>query len=293
MPWSIFDPVSGTSSPQSDTIMAHTFADSCLPQSLFPTPKSSMSVSDLVIAQDTSMPSMGNGSDMGAQFLPTPTDLPSDPHCSCMSRALELFRQLSSEHSECARPPSRTSQTAQKIASNCDTEGNKKHVKAILDMLGCSCSEDPYLVHLMCLLVFKIMSLYKGAIQRGDQSEFKEEPRSGEEMELSQNKGVHRAADEDRIRITAQSFFGELHLVQRLISMLSDRLKSFGAQKFSTESTPAAEVVVAATGMARSHSKDENGYLSLPVTLLHQLEVDLRRRLRTLSSEIVDIIRDG
>lgn len=166
-------------------------------------------------------------------------------------------------------------------------------MKAILDMLGCSCSEDPYLVHLMCLLVFKIMSLYKSAIQRGDQSEFKEEHLSGQEMEMSPNKGGHRAADEDRIRITAQSFFGELHLVQRLISMLSDRLKSFGARNLPTESTSATDVVAAATGIARSHSKDENGCLSLPVTLLHQLEVDLRRRLRTLSGEIVDIIRDG
>ncbi|KAI1810489.1 hypothetical protein GGS20DRAFT_183240 [Poronia punctata] len=273
MPWSLFEPMGSTGSSQSDALLAHTFSDPDLHQSIFPTPESNVSLSDISIIPDTSIPSQSHGEDNRPHSLPTPTDIASDSYCDCMGRALELFRKLSLEHPGNAKCPSRKQEAGV----------NKKHVQTILNMLECSCSEDSYLVHLMCLLVFKIMSLYNHAIRRGEQADTEEEQGSDHKMADSPTaKEDHRIQEEDRIRITAQSFFGELHLVQRLIGLLSGRLKGFGTGNMPKANIPETAGV-----------KNENGGSSIPVTLLHQLEVDLRRRLRALSGEIVDIIRDG
>jgi hypothetical protein len=138
------------------------------------------------------------------------------------------------------------------------------------------------------------MVLYKTAIQRSKQSVPRSERDHEREMgESSTTEKESCADDEETLRITAQSFFGELHLVQRLISSLSVRLRTFGQQDNGKQNMYNGGSVAADDITSLETREEEGGNLPLPVSLLHRLEVDLRRRLRALSGEIVDIIRDG
>ncbi|KAI1734858.1 hypothetical protein F4680DRAFT_470624 [Xylaria scruposa] len=301
IPCSIFEPIGTTSNSQADTVIAHAFNDSSLlQQSIFQTLKSNPSIPENTlletsVVQDAALPSVTEASDAGPEFPLTPTELSLESQCSCLSRAFDLFKRLSLGFSENAGPLSKSEQVAQQrqndqdAATRRETGEIKKHVKTILGMAECSCSEDPYFVHLMCLLIFRIMDLYKSAIRRSDA---REEHKPGQEMaKAPANTKATGADDDDKIRITAQLYFGELHLVQRLIGILSSRLQRFGGQQNGEQSLLMGNS--ATYDNTDLEFREKSVHSPLPLTLSRQLEVDLRRRLRALSGEIVDVIRDG
>lgn len=84
-------------------------------------------------------------------------------------------------------------------------------------------------------------------------------------------------------RVAAQLVLSELHRVQQLINVLSQRLTAHGLQTSCLELPSSPDYFYFL-------NQDSSAF---PVTMLGQLEVDLRKRLRTLSVEIVDILRRG
>ncbi|KAI0433851.1 hypothetical protein F5Y09DRAFT_31061 [Xylaria sp. FL1042] len=234
----------------------------------------------------------------------TPTDPPSISQCSCLSRAFELLQK---------HPPRSSGGTSsisipdhikwhlsdQDKASHWAAEENRRHVEEMVTMVECTCSQEPYLLSLMSLVAFKIMGTYKIAARElresGSASRHHHHPQQHLPFPVTETPTIVEQSYSiynERIRTKAQSFLGEIRLVQQLVSSLSLRLRRLGAagsgaqnaisSTHATSYAPVADISKTALGIM-----EENGSPPLPTTLLHQLEIDLRRQLRALSIEIV------
>ncbi|KAL2128593.1 hypothetical protein VTI74DRAFT_8960 [Chaetomium olivicolor] len=110
-------------------------------------------------------------------------------------------------------------------------------------------------------------------------------------LRLPATVGNYCVAGQHQGRMAAQLVLSELHRVQRLVNALSKRLESIrlraGRATFSGSSSGASSVGgasgVGVEGVARTPP------FSVPTFC--QLEEDLRKRLRVLSSETIDVLR--
>ncbi|KAI0902992.1 hypothetical protein F4823DRAFT_330375 [Ustulina deusta] len=298
---SMFDSIDNTDHSETETAMAHSFIASNPHYSIFPTAKSNPALprdttSDPSMIQTATHSSISPASDAEPDHPPTPTELPLYSQCSCLSRAFELLQELSLKPSGGTRSISTPDQVkrhpnGQEKANHRGAEGNKKHVEEILNMVECTCSEDPYLLSLMSLLAFKIMGRYKIAAREfendGSTSDhhlrhFVAKRPTIEEYSYS--------GDNGKIRIAAQCFLEELLLVQQLVGLLSLRLRGLGAgisrEQHATSSIYATSYVPVANSKAFLETTGGIGSLPLPTSLLYQLEVDLRRQVHALSIEV-------
>ncbi|KAL2018466.1 hypothetical protein VTK56DRAFT_822 [Thermocarpiscus australiensis] len=117
--------------------------------------------------------------------------------------------------------------------------------------------------------------------------------------------------EEDPGRMVPQLVLSKLYRVKRLVNDLSERLRtppgggpSVGSSSSSSSSSAAAHHSLASAGgrsvspggfgMATSSTTDDGLVsASLSTALLNQIELDLRRRLRALSTEVIDMLRRG
>jgi hypothetical protein len=172
---------------------------------------------------------------------------------------------------------------------------NKQTIEAISSMLQCPCSQDRYLLAIMSLVVFKVLGWYAAAAREApvpDDSRYLSRPRPDQGLHCSEQVlkspavvGSYCIDGADQGRMVAQLVLSELHRVQRLVNVLSQRLKRPGMRNEGVGTSNSA----AADG--RDLVCDDERTSPFSATLLDQLEADLRRRLRTLSAEIVDMLR--
>lgn len=226
----------------------------------------------------------------------------SESPCSCLIRALGLLKQLSPNTSTACTRSKRQgyeNATCQLPTIQSVVAENEQTIEAISNMLQCPCSQDGYLLAIMSLIVFKVLDWYSAAAR--------ETPVTDDSQTPSQSHPVHRRHSlchsekvlqsptvvgsycidgEDQGRMAAQLVLSELHRVQRLINLLSKRLKGHGTCNGA---------VVTSNTAADGQDTLSDGESTLPfsATMLDQLEADLRKRLRALSSEIVDMLRRG
>ena len=216
--------------------------------------------------------------------------------CGCFMQALNIMRQLSIPPvNKCQRTPGYPKPPVLPSIRTTITK-NETITKAIGEMLLCPCSQDTYLITFFLLALFKILSWYGAAARRklplnsdGDE-EVNHERRhsrrlshshhsSSEASRLGYQDSVDGYATEDQelSRMVAQLVLGELHRVQRLISQITTRLDEIKGK----------------TGLTTAGGNHEGEFLTgspLSASILCQLGVDLKERLRTLSLEIVDLL---
>lgn len=151
---------------------------------------------------------------------PNPTDSthckasPDDSSSSCLVKALDLFRQLlppdfatcTRTHSPC-RDQGFTTETI--VATNAKT------VDAITHMLHCLCAHDDFLLVMVSMAAFKVMTWYAAAA-RGLSPDPKRD-----------DVAAAGSLTEDPGRLTAQSVLSELHRVQKLVNALSAKFKRY------------------------------------------------------------------
>jgi hypothetical protein len=175
---------------------------------------------------------------------------PDNSSCSCLIKALDLFRQLlPPDSATCTSTHSRD----QGLTTECIVAINANTVDAITHMLHCLCAHDGFLLVMVFMAAFKVMNWYAAAAR-------------GLSLDPQRDDVSAGPLTEDPGRLTAQSVLSELHRVQKLVNALSAKLK-------------------------RYQTDDSTGDRPFSSTVLHQLELDLRQRLRALSLEIVDILR--
>ncbi|KAL2871639.1 Zn(II)2Cys6 transcription factor [Aspergillus lucknowensis] len=226
-----------------------------------------------------------------------------DPTC-CMTMVLDILSNLfknapsTCKQSEIKHESGRARTIASVIAQN------KEIVETINTVLNCRCSEDSYLIYIVSLAVFKVMSRYVAAARdrsptsqgimefvaeatknssRGDHSP------DEQVLQSSRMPGNYCVDGDDQNRMAAQLVLSELHRVQHVVNVLSSRLESIRLRA-CLSSTPISSSV--------STAGSEGGLPFTPLemsplsgTTFFQLEQDLRKRLRAVSSEAIDILR--
>lgn len=227
-------------------------------------------------------------------------DIGADSPCCCLVRALGLLKHLFPSGSRtCTRSRRQSYDSSSSYIPTIHSvvTENAETIDAISNMLQCPCSQDMYLLSVMSLIVFKVLGWYAAAARgtsgaaengaRGPDQPQKHRRHSSCHSEQVQQLpavvGSYCIDGEDQARMAAQLVLSELHRAQRLVNLLSSRLKEHKTHSGTRNgATDGGNALV-------------DGELSGPfsTSILEQLEADLRKRLRALSLEIVEMLRQG
>ena len=220
----------------------------------------------------------------------------------CLIQALDLMRELSAtKPSVCIRSTGRNDVAtvstvgtdANLWAQNVVAE-NQQTFETVNDMLQCPCTEDSYLLIILSMIVMKALGRYaatarkqfRGAGERGDKSR----------ASTSTHEQVRRISglgDDNTGRLGAQLILGKLHTVQRLVKQLSPRLKARGPETGSKGGGDLEQDHLMGDWPVASPSEVEITPAPLSPTVFEQIDVDLRKALSALSSEIINMLRQN
>ena len=217
--------------------------------------------------------------------------------CFCLASALGLMKQLF------PNPPTTcTTLAAQGLEKPAISPTiqfviakNEQTIEAISRMLQCSCSQDGYLLSIISLIVFRMLGWYAIAARKTSSSSYdshsvhsprrylsRHSPKSEQVVRDSTVISGYCLDGEDSARMAAQLVLSELHRVQSLVNQLSAKLKAQAAKDDGATDTP---------NDSGGEETDSRPTLPLSAVTMVQLETDLRKRLRALSSEIVKELR--
>ncbi|KAI0007270.1 aflatoxin regulatory protein-domain-containing protein [Xylariaceae sp. FL0662B] len=250
-------------------------------------------------SQDRCSSSTKSGAFVDYQTLPAVTQL-----CYCLIRALGLLNQLSSRG-----PTIRTAKgnldsseagTFWHTDTKSITQENEQVLEEIKAILQCHCSQDGYLLVIVSLIVFKVLDRYAAAL-RATSPTTDDGNNSGNFPIVSpsyyehvlESPAIMRGCcvrNDNHSRMVAGLILGELHRVQPLVNVLSQRLKVHGrcsSKEQNSTSSPNCTIG------NKSNTHGGEGPFTFSSGLLSSFQQDLHRRLHALSAEIMDILKVG
>ncbi|RMZ84338.1 hypothetical protein DV738_g541, partial [Chaetothyriales sp. CBS 135597] len=218
--------------------------------------------------------------------------------CCCIIRALTLLKTLVPDSwTTCDRSKGNLESNAvQAPALARVLAENKRSIDEVMEMLECSCARDGYLLFVVAIIVFKLLGLYARVARQtgarvGDRSLLKYAPdgseycyRCPEHSSSSSSSTIVETQDygDCQRRIALQQVLGELHRGQRLINTLSQHLAAHKRRQLED----------LATRISNSQAPLWDIETPFSALMLEQLEADLRKRLRALSNEIIEMLRE-
>lgn len=179
---------------------------------------------------------------------------------------------------------------------------NEQTLHAIGDILDCESYQDGYLLAILSTTILKVLGLYAAVVRQSSASHndspcWDTSPCSGyggqgqgqqqSEQAPMPPTVVIEDSEEEQGHLAAQQILSKLHRVQRLINILSQRFKSQG----EGEEHPLLDSSFA--GSPDTSSLYRKSFFPFPGSILEQFEADLRKRLRDLSVEAVNILNRG
>lgn len=228
----------------------------------------------------SSDPASGHKED---HHLPSLLDFSSSSGC-CLVKSLGLMKELF--------PNSSTTACSVSLSPKHDSLGgdsaalppniqtvitqNRRTVESIGSILQCACSRDGYLLSVMALIVFKVLRWYAAAAGKTQTAAIVAE----KVLQTPTMVGSYCLEGEHSAHMAAKLVLSELHRVQRLVNMLSERLKMYSTIA-SDDAAGRASNSELETGMAPPFS----------ATILDQLAADLKKQLKALSRDIVEGLR--
>lgn len=222
--------------------------------------------------------------DLTAQQSTSPTCGP------CIIEALALMRQLfpNNPPQSCTQSdPASTS--APQPTFETITSQNETVIDACITMLKCDCSQDGYLLAVISLIVFKVLAWYAAAVHSRSEQQQHQAPSPS----LISGGGDSYSDEFDATRMAAQLVLGKMHRVQHLVNQLSTKLK---AKRLEGDGAVASATSTGGGGRGFTGGLEMDrlgpvGGLPVSSMMLEQLEVDLRKRLRALSLEIIGVLK--
>ena len=195
-----------------------------------------------------------------------------------LETALRLMRQLScgEDHLLLAslNTTGRDHQATEPPQLQIVIDKNKKAMEAVRSTLQTTCSQDGYLLIVVCLVVSKVLSTYASAVRISCARENDRRRSSASASStLSENKDP----------IAAQRVLDELYQVQASMDQLGAKMQLW-AKRNRTSGSEAFP-----TGNDTSHTTVAGFPFS--ATVLNQLYTELRKRLSTLSLESIDELK--
>lgn len=192
--------------------------------------------------------------------------------------ALRLMRQLScgDDHTLLASPTTTGHDHHATELPQLPTviDRNKRAMEAVRSTLQTSCSQDGYILVVVCLIVSKVLSTFASAIRescaRGND---RRRPSASASSTLSENKDP----------IAAQRVLDELYQVQASMDQLGAKMQLWAKQN-RTSGSEAFPI-----GNDTSHTTLAGFPFS--ATVLNHLYTELRKRLSTLSLEVIDELK--
>ncbi|KAI1421561.1 hypothetical protein F5Y12DRAFT_767327 [Xylaria sp. FL1777] len=264
-----------------DTSGADVFSD----MSLFESPSTDSSAAsdvvcnEIVSTADPLNPAVAAAIPTGGETYCSQAPWPADAsYNSCLEYALGLMQTLV--------PINRTRESGASPTIPDIIDKNKKVLAIISSMMQCSCSNDGYLLAVVSLIIFKVLSRYNMMLRNiplttgchGRHNTTLHTTSSSARCQQDVDHvmvGNHLFPGEDQDRMKAQLVLGELHRVQSLMNQLSLKLKSLAAKK--RESRPCTGGHVGADEMP-----------SISALVIDQVGTDLRKRLQWLSKHIIE-----
>ena len=233
-------------------------------------------------------------------------------HCSCLAKALDLMTQLFPHPSNFCTTSETSGGDDVVLLPTVPVvvERNRHTVEAVSAMLACPCSQDAHLLAIMAHIVFKVLGWYAVAARRtpptpsvtlttspssrddgsasissdsinhsGSRSSSTRRSSYLEQVSWQAERvGRYRLDDDDSGRMVAQLVLSELHRVQSLVRELVAKLN---AQSGTGPPSGSAGNIA-----EQQPSSPFSG------AILDLLGVDLRKRLKELSVEIVGSLRN-
>ena len=225
----------------------------------------------------------------------------SEASCRCLIRALGLLEQFLAGPRACTPSKEQPNEdaTRQLPAIQSVIAENEQSAEAINNMLLCECSQDEYLLTIISLIIFKVLGRYAAAahetLDTDDNRSLNKTHPSHQQPPLGHSEQVARSPSfvgsysgdgEDQSRMAAQLVFSQLDRVERLVNLLSQRLKDHGTRN-ETVNTPRSVNDDKETPLGKSSASP------FSAIMLDQLDADLRKRLRAVSSDITDLLQRG
>jgi hypothetical protein len=215
-----------------------------------------------------------------------------DSSCSCLVKALGIMKQLVPSSSNGCMSQA-TAHGLDSGMANRTTQSviiqNEASIEAVSAMLRCSCSQDGYLLAVMALIIFKVLGWYASVAREtpGFQSSHPRRSRqtspSDQFLLNSTFVGSYCLDGADSARMAAQLVLNELHQVRHIVDQLSSKLRQKATKRgrrgggFET--------------LENLDLLDPEITLPLSPGMYEQLDVDLRRRLKSLSAEMIDRLK--
>ena len=214
---------------------------------------------------------------------------PTESPCSCLVQALGFMKQLfPSSSNACMTWATQGLDKATAIPTiQAVIARNEATIEAVSTMLKCSCSQDGYLLAVMSLIIFKVLGWYAAVARKtpslqGPQACRSRQPSPSEQVLQNPTVvGSYCLDGADSPRMAAQLVLSELHRVRRLVEQLSSKLKVQAAKEGRGGAAETPE----------SLDLDNEMTLPLSAVMCDQLDVDIRKRLKALSFEMIDRLR--
>ncbi|RYP61091.1 hypothetical protein DL769_007866 [Monosporascus sp. CRB-8-3] len=205
----------------------------------------------------------------------------------CLKTALRLMGQLSCRESPLSACSTPTGYEHQGTPLQTIIEKNREAIETITAMLPFACSQDGYFLVVVSLVVSKVLSGYAAAARVPSTMENEKQSLSTP-VSTSSSRWPTITAEriptplkaEEIDPMTAQRVLNELYRVQRLIDQLASKVQLCARRNNSFSSED-------------SLLDDDTTPTTLPfsATVLSQLTSELRKRLSTLSLELIDGLR--
>ncbi|KAI0175052.1 aflatoxin regulatory protein-domain-containing protein [Pestalotiopsis sp. NC0098] len=228
--------------------------------------------------------------------LSTITDTPQFRHAEPCGLCMELAFRLLKEISPATIPSSSgagESDDAGPLQSILDIIAtNKKTIDGVISILGCSCSDDGFLLSIVWMLVFRVLDWYAVAARMGTSATGSEQHSAAVSRLPSPQQTPPRSVanstpsidkDEDPKHIAAQRVLSELHHMQHLAKELSKKI-----EELPRNPGPAN----GASGPSLTGEKDSSkDRMYLSTNTWDRLGSELKQKLKSLSGDIISILR--
>lgn len=205
-----------------------------------------------------------------------------DQSNSCLTLALRMLANLHVAPQACRSFPAPGGKSYPIPMVDSVISSNKAIIDSISIMLTCSCSLDEQLASILSLIAFKVMAWYAAAARDADHSSDSANNLTtlGPErvLQLPITVGKYRLNSADHCRMRAQLVLSELHRVVRLVEQLSKRFQEARAR-----------INMAASSSGAEDAATKGHWLSASVFVM--LDADLRKRLQSLTKEMMAILR--
>ncbi|KAK8064123.1 hypothetical protein PG996_008775 [Apiospora saccharicola] len=249
--------------------------------------------------------------------LGTGDAITSDGSCGCHTRALEVLKQFCSP-----RGPTRAASSFDSLQALIDD--NERVLDTVGTMLPCDCSQDGFLLATISRIAFNVMARYEVAA-RGQRHGFNPAssssscsssscsssstsapsatPSVAASSDGSSGHGNSVGGGEEHQPMAARVVLGELYRVQRFLNGLCRRLQQMASLDAAGRGREPSSSYLGLLGgpgsgdhMINNNKIGGGGGLddvSLPFSpaFYCQLEANLRRRLRGLSTDIAELVR--